>query len=418
MNAQESHRSDTTPLAAAIAGVAAAAVIGAAVMAGSITAITAGSATASAAASASGSASVSASASVSGSGSESGSTLEAGYICPPCGHENDGKVYHKAGACPVCGMRLMRSDETRNVAILLFEGVQIIDFTGPYEVFGQVGPFNVYTVSETGESLTTAMGMSVKPSYGFENAPEPDILVVPGGSAHEAYDNPKIVAWVRAKADAAEHVMSVCNGAFILAKAGLLDGLKATTFYGLIDDLREFAPRTEVVTDQRYVDNGKVITSAGLSSGIDASLYLVSKIRGLASAKNLALHLEYDWNPASTFARAALADRKLPNIASPPDAVTTLVATEGSRDRWERTHRVESMMSEAELRRYVIDAVRALEGWSLKDAEALPAGAPVEGTYREPDGTAWAAGISFSPTQGAVLVTMRIERSGPRRATR
>ena len=127
-----------------------------------------------------------------------------------------------------------------------------------------------------------------------------------------AYDNPKVVAWVRERAEQAEHVMSVCNGAFILAKAGVLDD-----------------KHTEVITDRRFVDNGKVITSAGLSSGIDASLYLVSKIRGEARAKYLALHLEYDWDPDSEFARAALADLKLPGITPPPGGETTLVATAG-----------------------------------------------------------------------------------------
>lgn len=340
------------------------------------------------------------------------------YACPACGCDNDGKAFDKPGRCEACNMKLVRKDEARDVAILLFEGVQIIDYTGPYEVFGQVGAFNVYTVSETGETLSTAMDMSVNPKYSFADAPDPDILVVPGGAAHVAYDNPKVIEWVKAKAETAEYVLSVCNGAFILAKAGLLAGKKATTFYGLIDDLREFAPETEVVSDRRFVDNGKVITSAGLSSGIDASLHLVSRIRGMARAKRLALHLEYDWSPESTFARASLADLKLPDLRPPEGAETTLVATSGDRDRWERTHRVASAMSVEELRGYVIEQLSALKGWRRAGRAGASSGGAVEWAYREPDGTLWEASISFTPGEDATMVTMTIERAGPRQAAR
>ncbi len=324
------------------------------------------------------------------------------WVCPPCGRTCDDKQFEAPGTCPVCGMPLMRKDEMQNVAILLFEGVQIIDYTGPYEVFGQVRGLKVYTVSETGETLTTAMGMSVHPTHSFANAPAPDILVVPGGNAQAAYDNPRVVAWVREKAAKAEHVLSVCNGAFILAKAGLLDGKKATTFYGLITELRAFAPKTEVVTDQRYVDNGKVITSAGLSSGIDAALYLVSKMRGEARAKELALHLEYNWDPASTFARAALADLRLPAIEPPDGAVTTLVSSAGDRSQWERQVRIATEMPLGQLRSYVTEKIAARPGWSR---------AGETWTLVDADGSHWRGTSAVEPDgAGAYLVTFRIER--------
>ena len=155
----------------------------------------------------------------------------------------------------------------RNLAILIFDGVQIIDYTGPYETFGHAysndGPvFNIYTVSEKADAITTAMGMTVTPKYSFENAPQPSVLLVPGGGVNEQVANPKVIKWIQDKAKDAEIVMSVCNGAFILAKAGLLDGLEATTTSGLIPSLREAAPKTKVVDDRRYVDNGKIITTA------------------------------------------------------------------------------------------------------------------------------------------------------------
>lgn len=356
-------------------------------------------------------------------GAAGSGALQAGgkFFCAPCNQECDKTSHETAGRCPVCGMQLVSEEELKgvnDVAILLFEGVQIIDYTGPYEVFGQMGNTRVYTVSETGKTLTTAMGMTVTPKYSFADAPEPDILVVPGGAAETAYDNPKVVEWVAAKAKTADHVMSVCNGAFILAKAGLLDGAKATTFYGLIDELRTFAPKTTVVADQRFVDNGKVITSAGLSSGIDASLYLVSKIQGAARARQLALHLEYDWNPDSTFARAALADMRLPSFAPPDGVKTTLVATAGDRDRWERRFTIQGEMTPDALMDYIVKKVSALPGWSLTPPRADAAGRRVDGTWKDADGTTWKSSTlieaSGADTQ---VVTMTIEKSGVQRAS-
>src|SRR5262245_12084959 len=115
----------------------------------------------------------------------------------------------------------------RNLAILIFDGVQIIDYTGPYETFGHTysndGPaFNIYTVSEKTNAITTSMGMSVNPKYSFENAPKPDLLLVPGGDVRAKVASATVIQWVQKTAGDAEIVMSVCNGAFILAKAGLL----------------------------------------------------------------------------------------------------------------------------------------------------------------------------------------------------
>src|SRR4051812_42533389 len=155
---------------------------------------------------------------------------------------------------------------TRNLAIFLFEGVQIIDYTGPFEVLGAAHDgrehlFNVYTVSEKGEPITTNMGMTVIPKYSFANMPKTDVLVLPGGNVSAQLSNENVINWVKDTTQKAEFVLSVCNGAFYLGKAGLLDGLTATTFAGLIDELRELAPKARIVTDQRFVDNGKIITS-------------------------------------------------------------------------------------------------------------------------------------------------------------
>src|SRR5262249_28760101 len=185
--------------------------------------------------------------------------------------------------------------ETVTVAVLLFNGAEIIDYAGPWEVFGQAG-FNVFSVAETTERMTAVFGQKIRTDYTSPNSPAADVLVVPGGSAGKAADNSALVKWVQQNAQTSKYVMSVCTGAFILAKAGVLDGLSATTVSGGIDRLAKVAQKTRVVSDQRYVDNGKIITTAGLSSGIDGALHLVSRIKGKGTAQATALGLEYNWD--------------------------------------------------------------------------------------------------------------------------
>jgi putative intracellular protease/amidase len=245
---------------------------------------------------------------------------------------------------------------TRNLAILIFDGVQIIDYTGPYETFGHTysedgQAFNIYTVSEKTSAITTAMGMSVNPKFGFENAPKPDVILVPGGDVDGQVNNPTVIKWLQDQSKDAEVVMSVCNGAFILAKAGLLDGLEATTTAGLIPKLRETAKRTRVVDDKRFVDNGKIITTAGLSSGIDGSLHVISKLFGKGTAQIAALGMEYNWDPDSKFVRAALADKYMRfnyDVKVLKGGWKPLDRTGGT-DRWENKWAVATESSAAEL---------------------------------------------------------------------
>jgi len=238
------------------------------------------------------------------------------YACPECGKDCDKQTFDKAGPCPGCGMPLIEKSERDKekpvtVAVLLFDGVEIIDYSGPWEVFGEAG-FKVHTVAEKSGPISAVFGQKLIPDYTFKNSPGADILLVPGGNAGKAANNPAIIKWIQAEAQRSKYVMSVCTGAFLLSKAGLLDGLSATTVMGGIDRLAEVSPKTKVVHDQRYVDNGKVITTAGLSSGIDGAFHLLSKIKGKGSAQAAALGMEYRWDPDSKFARAALADRYLP----------------------------------------------------------------------------------------------------------
>ena len=306
------------------------------------------------------------------------------YVCPPCGCEHDEEVFHEAGSCPSCGMRLVERNSTMNVGILVFDGVQIIDYTAPYEIFGQVSRMRPFTVAATTEPITTSMGMKVVPSHSFTDAPPIHILVVPGGNIHSVAGNTDAIAWVKKTAQDSEHVLTVCNGAFILAATGLLDGQRATTFYGLIDELKRQAPRVEVVRGERFVDNGKIITTAGLSSGIEGSLHVVSKLRGEAAARALALHLEYEWRPESNFARAALADLRLPRLRLPDGVESSFVLTEGDRERWENRWELTMEMSEDELlENLAAQMTRQGERWQPVEGEAQT------WSSRDSDGTRW-----------------------------
>lgn len=319
-----------------------------------------------------------------------------------------------------------KSDPPRNLAIFIFEGVQIIDYTGPFEVFGQAHGsghqrlFNVYTVAEKAAPITTAMGMTVIPKYTFENMPKADVLLVPGGGVNPHVENPSVIKWVQQTAGGAEYVMSVCNGAFYLGKAGLLDGLTATTYYGLIDELKALAPKARVVTDQRFTDNGKIVTTAGLSSGIDGALHLVEKIAGRGKAQEIALNMEYHWQPDIKYARASFADRHLRKVLGrrgfdiPGATVWNVLGQQGGNDRWEKNWEVRVPSSAAELLK-VVDGKLA-EGWTklpAKDAAASGA-TSTRWSFKDEEGKGWSAASIVQPLEGqqpgAYKLTIRLAR--------
>ena len=209
--------------------------------------------------------------------------------------------------------RELHDQPTVTVGIVLFDGVQVIDFAAPYEVFGTAG-FGVATVSASGGPVTTAMGLKVTPDHSFADAPAFDLLVVPGGDVQDAMRDEALLAYIRRHPDTGK-LMSVCTGAYILASAGLLDGGKATTFHGAFDRFERVFPQVNLVRDQRWVDTGRIVTSAGLSSGIDAALHLVSRFHGEVRARSVALYLEYPWDPQGGFVRGRMADRQAPRLA-------------------------------------------------------------------------------------------------------
>lgn len=242
------------------------------------------------------------------------------------------------------GSTVAAEEAKTRVAILMFDGVQIIDFAAPYEVFGHAG-FEVFTVSKDGAPVTTAMNLSVNVDHDFASAPRADIVVVPGGEVHEAMSDEATLAWIRERAAPAEHVLSICTGSFILANTGLLDGASATTFHQALSGLEAQFPEVTVVRDQRWVDTGKLVTSAGLASGMDAALHVVAEVNGVAAARTVAAHLEYDWSPDTGYVRGTLADQFIrwpEGLELPAGTEFDRVVSFGDRDTWRTEYRVES----------------------------------------------------------------------------
>jgi transcriptional regulator GlxA family with amidase domain len=202
----------------------------------------------------------------------------------------------------LAGVAEGRAGLTRTVVVLLFDDVEVLDFAGPFEVFGVTGkrddatPFNVVTVAEHAGVIRARNGLTVAPTHSFADCPPPDVLVVPGGyGTRREMNNERVIQWIRSQSSSAEVILSVCTGALLLARAGLLAGLEVTTHHGALDLLAKTAPDAVVRADQRFVDNGRVITSAGISAGIDAALHVVGRLVGEAQARETAFYMEYDW---------------------------------------------------------------------------------------------------------------------------
>ena len=189
-----------------------------------------------------------------------------------------------------------------NVAIFIYDGAEVLDFSGPYEVFSTASrvanesePFRPFLVAETSDPVAARAGFTVVPHYGFDNHPDIDLLVVVGGVHEPQLGRPQVVEWIAAQSKHAQHVASVCTGAFLLAKAGVIESQRVITHWEDIDDLRRQFPSLDVLEEQRWVDAGSVTTSAGISAGIDMSLHLVRSFADEELAIRTARKMEYDW---------------------------------------------------------------------------------------------------------------------------
>lgn len=197
--------------------------------------------------------------------------------------------------------------ERKRVGIVLFDGVDILDFCGPFEVFSvtrldeerrreESSPFETLLVAERPNAVTAVGGMTVLPHVTFESCPHLDILVSPGGwGTRRELKNQIMLDWLRSRAAEAETVTAVCTGSMLLGFAGLLNGLHATTHWRSLDWMRASFPAVTVEYDKHYVEDGRVFTSAGISAGIDMSLKVVARYYGEDISRATARHMEYPY---------------------------------------------------------------------------------------------------------------------------
>ncbi|GAB4584196.1 DJ-1/PfpI family protein [Nocardia sp. IFM 10818] len=196
------------------------------------------------------------------------------------------------------------AEPTRKIAIVLFDGVEELDFAGPWEVLAfwtRTVPedgWEVFTVSRDGATVTCAKGLRVTPDHSFGTMPNPDVLLLPGGMGTRPmiHDQP-MLEWLRAVRETTPLITSVCTGSLVLAAAGLLAGRPATTHWLSLDVLAQIDPSIDVRPDERYVDNGDIITSAGVSAGTDMALHLLQRLAGDDRARWVRRGIQYDPQP-------------------------------------------------------------------------------------------------------------------------
>lgn len=193
----------------------------------------------------------------------------------------------------------------KRVGILIFPAVEVLDFCGPYEVFSvtrldearrreESSPFEVLLVAESVEPVTATGGLRVIPDATLETCPPLDILVVPGGwGTRREISNRRVLTWISERAKQVETLTSVCTGAMLLGQAGLLDGRRATTHWRSLDRMRQSFPAVTVEDNLHVVEDGHVVTSAGISAGIDMALRVVTRVFGEAVGRATARHMEY-----------------------------------------------------------------------------------------------------------------------------
>jgi transcriptional regulator GlxA family with amidase domain len=210
------------------------------------------------------------------------------------------------------GAQAAPHQKTRNVAIVIWNGAEVLDWAGPSEVFasaahqgviGETEPFHVYTVSRTRDAIVSQGFVDVIPDYDIDNAPVPDIVVFPGGGTGSLLKDAEFLSWATGTAREAEIALSVCTGAFVLGAAGLLDDNDVTTWYGATRGLAQRFPAARVHEGRRFIDNGQVITTAGVSAGIDGALHVVARLLGRDVAARTAEYMEYLWTPQSYLAQ-------------------------------------------------------------------------------------------------------------------
>ena len=189
-----------------------------------------------------------------------------------------------------------------NIGIYIYNLAEVLDFSGPFEVFSTASricenddPFSTFLIGETGQVVNARGGFNVIPHFGFANHPPIDVLIVAGGRHIDEMDKSQVIKWISQQAQKAKQTASVCTGAFLLAQAKVLRVHKVTTHWQDCADLNRRFPKLEVVEGVRWVDQGDILTSAGISAGIDMSLYLVGKLYNTELAERTAKQMDFSW---------------------------------------------------------------------------------------------------------------------------
>lgn len=300
---------------------------------------------------------------------------------------------------------LRREPRSYSVAILLYPGVDVMDLAGPYSVFGYAH-MRIRTVAKADGPIRAGGGLTLRPDYTFANFPGADIVVVPGGGPAEHNQDKEIINWVTSLRSSI--VVSVCSGAFFLAKAGMLDGLSATTFASLIPQLQKDAPQAQVVDDRRYVDNGRVITSAGLTSGIDAAFQVVKRLYGEGRARQVANQMEYNWEPRGNYVRALLADKHLDHSLAAFSLFTdSLISLQGDRDWYETEIRVLFPGSESDLAKLVDHTMKSQPSYKKIAGQGLSS----QWFFHDDNKQLWKSSINgLRQSSSAFRFRIRVER--------
>nr|WP_041651898.1 DJ-1/PfpI family protein [Marinomonas posidonica] len=192
------------------------------------------------------------------------------------------------------------------IGIYLYELAEVLDFSGPFEVFTTAArvsedtPFEVYLISEDGQTVSARAGYKVVPDYSIKDHPELDVLLVVGGDHSQEVNKSDVLDWIAQQAPKVSWLASVCTGAFLLAKAGVFRSNKVTTHWEDIADLQQLYPQLDVVEGVRWVQQDQQLTSAGISAGIDMSLQLVSLLHSDVLAEKTARQMEFDWTKNPT----------------------------------------------------------------------------------------------------------------------
>lgn len=199
------------------------------------------------------------------------------------------------------------SNHPMKVAILAFDQVEVLDLAGPYEVFTTASRmhqrenpvalalFDVLCVAQSNAPVRARAGLKLLPTHDFNDAPAPDVLIVPGGVVDEALASPQTLAWIFRADLSAQITASVCTGAFLLAASGVLTDGEVTTHWEDQDDLARRFPALTVRDGPRWIDQGRLVTSAGISAGIDMGLHLVARLAGMALAERTARQMDFQW---------------------------------------------------------------------------------------------------------------------------